>query len=134
MPRKHPNTCREGGPGASHENKKQPKKSKPFAELNTKIKGGDPRHEKSTETSGSDARFRHRIASGSGSGLMAASPVIPILINKRCQWNHCKSSWAVWLAAFPFGRRGVGLLPLRSGSARTRSRRLLSREHEHLAV
>jgi hypothetical protein len=43
MPRKHPNTRREGGPGASHENKKQPKKSKPFAELNTKIKGGDPR-------------------------------------------------------------------------------------------
>jgi hypothetical protein len=34
MPQKHPNTRREGGPGASHENRKQPAKSKPHARLN----------------------------------------------------------------------------------------------------
>jgi hypothetical protein len=28
MPRKHPNTARVGGPGASHENRKHPEKSK----------------------------------------------------------------------------------------------------------
>ena len=43
MPQKHPNTRREGGPGASHENKKQPQKSKPYGELNAKIKGNAPR-------------------------------------------------------------------------------------------
>jgi hypothetical protein len=34
MPEKHPNTRREGGPGASHENRKEPQKSKPHGELN----------------------------------------------------------------------------------------------------
>ena len=29
MPDKHPNTARIGGPGASHENRKHPEKSKP---------------------------------------------------------------------------------------------------------
>ena len=29
MPHKHPNTERIGGPGASHENRKQPEKSRP---------------------------------------------------------------------------------------------------------
>lgn len=43
MPEKHPNTRREGGPGASHENRKEPQKSKPYGELNTKTKGRDPR-------------------------------------------------------------------------------------------
>jgi hypothetical protein len=43
MPTKHPNTRREGGPGASHENRRQPNKSKPYGELNTKTKAGDPR-------------------------------------------------------------------------------------------
>jgi hypothetical protein len=32
----HRNTKREGGPGASHENRKEPKKSKPRARLNDK--------------------------------------------------------------------------------------------------
>jgi hypothetical protein len=31
MPKKHPNTKRIGGPGASHENRKEPRKSKPHA-------------------------------------------------------------------------------------------------------
>ena len=43
MPSKHPNTKREGGPGASHENRKQPGKSKPYGERNAKLKAGDPR-------------------------------------------------------------------------------------------
>jgi hypothetical protein len=43
VPTKHPNTRREGGPGASHENKKEPHKSKPYGERNAKIKGNDPR-------------------------------------------------------------------------------------------
>jgi hypothetical protein len=34
MPKKHPNTKRIGGPGASHENRKEPRKSKPHARLN----------------------------------------------------------------------------------------------------
>jgi hypothetical protein len=34
MPKRHPNTRREGGPGASHENRKEPRKSKPHADLN----------------------------------------------------------------------------------------------------
>jgi hypothetical protein len=34
MPKKHPATKRIGGPGASHENRQQPKKSKPHARLN----------------------------------------------------------------------------------------------------
>jgi hypothetical protein len=33
MPKKHPNTERTGGPGASHENRKEPEKSKPHGEL-----------------------------------------------------------------------------------------------------
>ena len=31
MPKKHPNTRREGGPGSSHQNRKHPEKSKPQA-------------------------------------------------------------------------------------------------------
>jgi hypothetical protein len=42
MPEKRPNTRREGGPGASHENRKEPQKSKPYGELNTKTKARDP--------------------------------------------------------------------------------------------
>jgi hypothetical protein len=34
MPNEHPATKRIGGPGASHENKKEPRKSKPHARLN----------------------------------------------------------------------------------------------------
>jgi hypothetical protein len=34
MPEKHPDTRRIGGAGASHENRKNPKKSKPDGELN----------------------------------------------------------------------------------------------------
>jgi hypothetical protein len=37
MPEKHPNTARQGGPGASHENRKEPQKSKPHGELNKLI-------------------------------------------------------------------------------------------------
>lgn len=44
MPVKHPNTRREGGPGASHENRRQPQKSRPYGELNTKAKGGKLPH------------------------------------------------------------------------------------------
>ena len=33
MPAKHPDTRRTGGPGASHENRKQPKKSKPHGHI-----------------------------------------------------------------------------------------------------
>ena len=43
MPEKHPNTRREGGPGASHENRKAPAKSRPYGEVNAKAKGGVPR-------------------------------------------------------------------------------------------
>jgi hypothetical protein len=43
MPKKHANTRREGGPGASHENRKTPGKSKAFGELNTKTKSNQPR-------------------------------------------------------------------------------------------
>jgi hypothetical protein len=32
MPNKHPNTARVGGPGASHENRQDPAKSKPRGE------------------------------------------------------------------------------------------------------
>jgi hypothetical protein len=32
--KKHPDTERIGGPGASHENRKEPEKSKPHARLN----------------------------------------------------------------------------------------------------
>jgi hypothetical protein len=42
MPEKHPNTRGEGGPGASHENRKEPHKSKPYGELNSKTKPTDP--------------------------------------------------------------------------------------------
>jgi hypothetical protein len=35
MPKKHPNSERIGGPGASHENQKEPEKSRPHAELKT---------------------------------------------------------------------------------------------------
>ena len=34
MPQKHPTTERTGGPGASHENRKEPEKSKPHGRLN----------------------------------------------------------------------------------------------------
>jgi hypothetical protein len=34
MPRKHAATRRIGGPGAAHENRKEPRKSKPHARLN----------------------------------------------------------------------------------------------------
>jgi hypothetical protein len=34
MPEKHSDTKRVDGPGASHENRKEPKKSKPHARLN----------------------------------------------------------------------------------------------------
>lgn len=43
MPTKHPGTRREGGPGASHENRKHPAKSKPYGERNAKRRTGDPR-------------------------------------------------------------------------------------------
>ena len=43
MPEKHPNTRREGGPGAGHENHKEPQKSKPYGELNSKTKPSEPR-------------------------------------------------------------------------------------------
>jgi hypothetical protein len=36
MPEKHPNTDRIGGPGASHENRREPDKSKPHAVQDTK--------------------------------------------------------------------------------------------------
>jgi hypothetical protein len=36
MPDKHPNTERIGGPGASHENRREPDKSKPHAVQDTK--------------------------------------------------------------------------------------------------
>jgi hypothetical protein len=36
MPDKHPNTERLGGPGASHENRREPDKSKPHAVQDTK--------------------------------------------------------------------------------------------------
>jgi hypothetical protein len=34
MPKQNPNTERIGGPGASHENRKEPKKTRPHGELN----------------------------------------------------------------------------------------------------
>jgi hypothetical protein len=33
MPKKHPDADRIGGPGASHENRKQPEKTRPHGEL-----------------------------------------------------------------------------------------------------
>jgi hypothetical protein len=53
MPRKHPNTRREGGPGASHENRQHPEKSKPYGELNVKVKPRDPKPR-------SQAKGRHK--------------------------------------------------------------------------
>jgi hypothetical protein len=44
MPRKHPDTARIGGPGASHENRKHPEKSQP--------RGPHPSETKSTRRSG----------------------------------------------------------------------------------
>ena len=44
MPRKHPNAARIGGPGASHENRRAPKKSQP--------RGPHPLRRKSTRNSG----------------------------------------------------------------------------------
>ena len=44
MPKKHRDTERIGGPGASHENRKQPEKSQP--------RGAPPEAEKSTRHSG----------------------------------------------------------------------------------
>jgi hypothetical protein len=42
MPQKHRATKRIGGPGASHENRKQPAKSKPHGELSRKdVKSGN---------------------------------------------------------------------------------------------
>ena len=49
MPQKHPNTERIGGPGASHENRKEPEKSQ-------------PRNEKPAETKS----WRHSGVSGGG--------------------------------------------------------------------
>jgi hypothetical protein len=41
-PQKHSATHRVGGPGASHENRKQPEKSKPHGELSTpNVKAGN---------------------------------------------------------------------------------------------
>jgi hypothetical protein len=41
-PQKHPATHRVGGPGASHENRKQPEKSKPHGELSDpEVKAGN---------------------------------------------------------------------------------------------
>jgi hypothetical protein len=41
-PQKHPATRRFGGPGASHENREQPAKSKPHGELSQpKVKSGN---------------------------------------------------------------------------------------------
>jgi hypothetical protein len=53
MPEKHLNTKREGGPGASHENRKEPEKSKPHARL-------DDRHPEQGNT--------HRTAQGKSGG------------------------------------------------------------------
>ena len=49
MPQKHPNTERIGGPGASHENRKEPEKSQ-------------PRNEKPADTKS----WRHSGVSGGG--------------------------------------------------------------------
>jgi hypothetical protein len=43
LAKKHSITRREGGPGASHENRKSPRKSKTFGERNTKTKTSEPR-------------------------------------------------------------------------------------------
>jgi hypothetical protein len=41
-PEKHPDTERHGGPGASHENRKQPEKSKPHGEISRdEVKSGN---------------------------------------------------------------------------------------------
>jgi hypothetical protein len=49
MPKKTPNARREGGPGASHENRKAPRKSRTFAERNTKTKATEPRPKERTK-------------------------------------------------------------------------------------
>jgi len=56
MPEKHPETRREGGPGASHENRKEPQKSKPHGELNKQHPEQGNTKRSSAGKSGGDGR------------------------------------------------------------------------------
>ena len=56
MPKKHPNTEREGGPGASHENRKEPGKSKPHGRLNDPHPEQGNTHRNAQGKSGGDGR------------------------------------------------------------------------------
>ncbi len=56
MPKKNPNTEREGGPGASHENRKEPEKSKPHGRLNDPHPEQRNTHRNARGKSGGDGR------------------------------------------------------------------------------
>ena len=57
-PQKHPDAERIGGPGASHENRKQPEKSKPHAELPHEAAGsGNRSTREQNKPGGPDPRF-----------------------------------------------------------------------------
>src|SRR5215213_9640349 len=56
MAEKHPDTKREGGPGASHENRKEPEKSKPHARLNDHHPEQGNTHRNAQGKSGGDGR------------------------------------------------------------------------------
>lgn len=70
MPQKHADAERIGGPGASHENRREPHKSKPHGELNREDAGSSnvqKRTQRKTSEGGSDS-FASRADAGAGSG------------------------------------------------------------------
>lgn len=59
MPDKHPDTERIGGPGASHENRRRPEKSKPRGPAPAETK---PPHHSGVSGGGGEADSHHRHA------------------------------------------------------------------------
>ena len=58
MAKKHPDTERVGGPGASHENRKEPQKSKPHGELSRPHPEQGNTNRTAAETAGSIRKQR----------------------------------------------------------------------------
>lgn len=82
MPEKHPDAKRIGGPGASHENRQQPAKSKPHGEIaRTDASSGNAGTRRQNKPWGEAPDIAPDFASGrtdaGGGGLKARRPTPP---------------------------------------------------------
>ncbi len=80
MPDKHPNTERIGGPGASHENRREPDKSKPHAVQDTKETASGADHKVQNKRPDQEQRaqpdlFKSRADAGADS--VSLQPKLP---------------------------------------------------------